>query len=46
MIVGTVLITLAKVFNVIKKPVGVTDAELAVLKTLWARGPLTAKAIT
>jgi BlaI family transcriptional regulator, penicillinase repressor len=31
---------------VIKKPVGVTDAELAVLKTLWARGPLTAKAIT
>jgi BlaI family transcriptional regulator, penicillinase repressor len=31
---------------VIKKPVGVTDAELAVLKVLWARGPLTAKAIT
>ncbi len=30
----------------IKKPVGVTDAELAVLKVLWARGPLTAKAIT
>jgi predicted transcriptional regulator len=29
-----------------KKPVGVTDAELAVLKVLWARGPLTAKAIT
>lgn len=24
----------------------VTDAELAVLKVLWARGPLTAKAIT
>jgi predicted transcriptional regulator len=31
---------------VVKKPVGVTDAELAVLKVLWARGPLTAKAIT
>jgi BlaI family transcriptional regulator, penicillinase repressor len=31
---------------VIKKPVGVTDAELAVLKVLWARGPLAAKAIT
>jgi predicted transcriptional regulator len=31
---------------VIKKPAGVTDAELAVLKVLWARGPLTAKAIT
>jgi BlaI family transcriptional regulator, penicillinase repressor len=31
---------------VIRKPVGVTDAELAVLKVLWARGPLTAKAIT
>ncbi len=30
----------------IKKPVSVTDAELAVLKVLWARGPLTAKAIT
>ena len=30
----------------IKKPVGVTDAELAVLKVLWARGPLSAKAIT
>jgi predicted transcriptional regulator len=29
-----------------KKPVGVTGAELAVLKVLWARGPLTAKAIT
>ncbi|HEV3343635.1 MAG TPA: BlaI/MecI/CopY family transcriptional regulator [Pirellulales bacterium] len=29
-----------------KKPLGVTDAELAVLKVLWARGPLTAKAIT
>lgn len=25
---------------------GVTDAELAVLKILWQRGPLTAKAIT
>jgi len=35
-----------KGFVVIKKPVGVTDAELAVLKVLWARGPLTAKAIT
>jgi BlaI family transcriptional regulator, penicillinase repressor len=31
---------------VIKKPAGVTDAELAVLKVLWAGGPLTAKAIT
>ena len=31
---------------VIKKRVGVTDAELAVLKVLWARGALTAKAIT
>jgi BlaI family transcriptional regulator, penicillinase repressor len=31
---------------VTKKPIGVTDAELAVLKVLWARGPLTAKAIT
>jgi predicted transcriptional regulator len=31
---------------VVKKPVGVTDAELAVLKVLWERGPLTAKAIT
>ena len=29
-----------------KKPRTVTDAELAVLKVLWARGPLTAKAIT
>jgi BlaI family penicillinase repressor len=28
------------------KPVSVTDAELAVLKVLWGRGPLTAKAIT
>src|SRR5436190_22007309 len=35
-----------KGFVVIKKPVGVTGAELAVLKVLWARGPLTAKAIT
>jgi BlaI family penicillinase repressor len=33
-------------FVVIKKPTGVTDAELAVLKVLWAGGPLTAKAIT
>ena len=30
----------------IKKPAGVTDAELAVLKVLWAGGSLTAKAIT
>lgn len=30
----------------VKKPVAVTDAELAVLKVLWARGPLPAKAIT
>ncbi len=29
-----------------KKPLGATDAELAVLKVLWARGPLTAKSIT
>jgi len=31
---------------VVKRPVGVTDAELAVLKVLWARKALTAKAIT
>jgi BlaI family transcriptional regulator, penicillinase repressor len=37
---------LARSFVVVKKPVGVTDAELAVLKVLWARGSLTAKAIT
>ena len=30
----------------VRKAVAVTDAELAVLKVLWARGPLTAKAIT
>ena len=30
----------------VKKPAKVADAELAVLKLLWARGPLTAKAIT
>jgi BlaI family transcriptional regulator, penicillinase repressor len=30
----------------VRKPATVTDAELAVLKVLWARGPLTAKAIT
>ena len=29
-----------------RKPQTVTDAELAVLKILWQRGPLTAKAIT
>ena len=29
----------------VKKRVGVTDAELAVLKVMWARGSLTAKAI-
>jgi predicted transcriptional regulator len=29
-----------------KKPIGVTDAELAVLKVLWSRGPLAARAIT
>lgn len=29
-----------------RKPQSVTDAELAVLKVLWQRGPLTAKAIT
>ena len=29
----------------IKKPVGVTDAELAVLKVLWSRGPQTARVI-
>jgi predicted transcriptional regulator len=28
------------------KPLGATDAELAVLKALWESGPLTAKAIT
>jgi predicted transcriptional regulator len=31
---------------VVKKPARVADAELAVLKVLWGRGPLTAKAIT
>lgn len=30
----------------VKKAARVADAELAVLKVLWARGPLTAKAIT
>jgi len=30
---------------VVKKRVGVTDAELAVLKVMWARGSLTARAI-
>ena len=29
-----------------RRPQAVTDAELAVLKALWQRGPLTAKAIT
>jgi predicted transcriptional regulator len=29
-----------------KRPQTVTDAELAVLKALWQRGPLTAKEIT
>jgi BlaI family penicillinase repressor len=29
-----------------KKPVRIADAELAVLKVLWDRGPLTAKEIT
>lgn len=29
----------------VKKRVGVTDAELAVLKVMWARGALTARAI-
>ena len=29
-----------------RKPQTVTDAELAVLKILWQRGPLTAKSIT
>ena len=29
-----------------RRPQTVTDAELAVLKALWQRGPLTAKAIT
>jgi predicted transcriptional regulator len=31
---------------VIKKSFSVPDAELAVMKVLWARGPLAAKAIT
>jgi len=31
---------------VTRRPQAVTDAELAVLKALWQRGPLTAKAIT
>ena len=45
-LIGTVLIAVERGSVVIKKRVGVTDAELAVLKVLWARGPLTAKAIT
>jgi predicted transcriptional regulator len=36
----------AKGLIVMEKPVGVTDAELAVLKVLWARGPMAARAIT
>jgi len=31
---------------VVRKAARVADAELAVLKVLWSRGPLTAKAIT
>jgi BlaI family transcriptional regulator, penicillinase repressor len=42
--IGTLLIS-GRETIVVKKPVGVTDAELAVLKVLWARGPLAAKAI-
>lgn len=34
------------VIPVTRRPQTVTDAELAVLKILWQRGPLTAKAIT
>jgi BlaI family transcriptional regulator, penicillinase repressor len=45
MIVGSMLIVGSEVI-VVKKPVRVTDAELAVLKVLWERGPLAAKAIT
>jgi BlaI family penicillinase repressor len=44
--IGTVLMKCWKGFGVVKRPVGVTDAELAVLKVLWARKALTAKAIT
>jgi predicted transcriptional regulator len=40
------LIFTGKGFVVVKKRTVVADAELAVLKVLWARGPLTAKAIT
>ncbi len=45
-IIGTLLIFAGKGFVVVKKRAIVADAELAVLKVLWARGPLTAKTIT
>jgi BlaI family penicillinase repressor len=45
-IIGELLIFEQRGFLVVKKPVAATDAELAVLKVLWARGALTAKAIT
>ncbi len=45
-LVGVLLILRTKGSIVNEKPVSVTDAELAVLKVLWARGPLAAKAIT
>ena len=45
MIIGTLPIDSGEVFGMVKKPVAVTDAELAVLKALWGRGPLTARAI-
>jgi predicted transcriptional regulator len=37
---------LVGLIDVTKKPQTVTDAELAVLKILWQRGPLSARAIT
>jgi predicted transcriptional regulator len=44
--IGRLLIFVKKGFVVVKKGAIVADAELAVLKVLWASGPLTAKAIT
>jgi BlaI family transcriptional regulator, penicillinase repressor len=45
MIIGTVLITYEGCV-MIRQRVAVTDAELAVLRVLWARGSQPAKAIT
>jgi BlaI family transcriptional regulator, penicillinase repressor len=44
--IGTLPMWAGKGVVVVKKRAIVADAELAVLKVLWARGPLTAKTIT